>query len=231
MPWFKNIISGKNSDKEKKQKLLKKIELSISNCQTEIQKSEKEIEQIKKWMAELIHENFFVPGDFWYEELKYYQEIKAHKENSNIPKEKVSEVDRLLADYRTQIHFREKKIELKKLMIEKFRNAKHQLSNLSGTGQNTVSAIGMKAFEKHQNRLQKLNTAQNDLSQEQEQDELLQKLMFQIEELIENKQIDKEVKTFMKKLNEQFSTDIHGENPERIISEMERLIEEYKAKS
>ncbi len=231
MSWFKNIISGKNSDKEKEQKLLKKIEISINNYQTEIQKSEKEIEQIKKWMAELIHESFFVPGDFWYEELKYYQEIKAHKENSNIPKEKVSEVDRLLADYRTQIHFREKKIELKKLMVEKFRDAEHQLSNLSDAGQNTVSAIGVKAFEKHQNRLQKLNTAQNDLSQEQEQDELLQKLMFHIEELIEDKQIDKEVKTFMKKLNEQFSADIHGGNPERIISEMERLIKEYKAKS
>jgi hypothetical protein len=229
MSWFKNIISGKNSDKEKKQKLLKKIEFSINNCQTEIQKAEKEIKQIRKWMAGLIHENFFVPGNFWYEELKYYQEIKAHKENSNIPKEKVSEIDRLLADYHTQIHFREKKIELKKLMIEKYHNAKQQLNSLEqNISQEIKNTHGLKTLEKHQNRIQKLNQTQ--YNSEQEQAEVLQQLIFQINELIENKQIDEEVKAFMKKLNTQFSSEVYENNPERIISEMERLIEEYKAK-
>lgn len=231
MSWIKKLFSGesKSTDANKKQELLNKITLSIDQCQSEIQKSEKEIKQIQKWMAELIQENFFVPGDYWYEELKYYEAIKQHKENANISTEKINQVNKLLGDYRTQICFREKKIELKKLMIDKYNNAKQQLDDLSSGAIPVQGKTELKTLEKHQNRIQKLNEEQNDLSTEQEQDEILQQLSYQINELIENKKIDEEVKDFMKKLNAQFSSDIHEGNPERIISEMERLIEEYKS--
>ncbi|MCF6241268.1 MAG: hypothetical protein L3J74_07980 [Bacteroidales bacterium] len=234
MNWFKNIFGLKhtNKDNKKKQFLLEKINSSINNCQTEIQKSEKEITQIKKWLAELIHENFFVPGDYWYEEIKYYDNIKNHKENSGISPDKINNINKLLEDYQTQIRFREKKIELKQLLLEKFQRAKQQLIKLeSNHERNNLNAPELKTLEKHQSRIQKLNQLQNEISQEQEQDELLQQLMFQINELIENKQIDQEVKAFMKKLNAQFTADTHLGNPEKIIMEMERLIKEYKSKS
>ncbi len=229
MSWIKKIFKAKSSskDEDKRRELLNKIELSIENCLMEISKSEKEIKQINKWMAELIHENFFVPGDFWYEELAHYEEIKNHKENALVSVEKTKQVDKLLHDYKTQIRFREKKIELKKLMIEKFNKAKEKLLDLSESQkENPV----FEKFAKHQNRIQKLNEEQNSLSEEQEQDELLQQLMFKINELIENKKLDEEVKTFMKKLNQQFSADVYEEDPEKIIRQMERLIEEYKLK-
>ncbi len=233
MSWFSNIFANKNINKDdkKKQSLLKKINTSINNCHTEIQKSEKEIKQIKKWMAELIHENFFVPGDYWYEEIKYFDKIKNHKENSKIQENKINSINKLIEDYQIQIRFREKKMELKQLMLEKFKEAKQQMLELqSDNKKNNLNQPELKTLEKHQNRIQKLNQSQNEITQEEEQDELLKQLMFQINELIENKQIDQEVKAFMKKLNEQFTTDIHLENPEKIIMEMEHLIKEYKSK-
>lgn len=235
MSWYTNIFKKKQLNKEnkKKQSLLKRINASINNCQNEMQQSEKEIKKIKKWMAELIQENFFVPGDYWYEEIKYYNKIKMHKENSGISADKINKIDRLLKDYQTQIHFREKKIELKQLMLEKFQKAKQQLIELESSNKpNNLNTPELKTLEKHQNRIQKLNQTQNNnISQEQKQDELLQQLMFQINELIENKKIDEEVKTFMKKLNTQLESDIHSENPELIIMKMEQLIEEYKSKN
>ena len=233
MSWLSNIFANKNINKDdkKKQSLLKKINTSINNCHTEIQKSEKEIKQIKKWMAELIHENFFVPGDYWYEEIKYFDKIKNHKENSKIQENKINSINKLIEDYQIQIRFREKKMELKQLMLEKFKEAKQQMLELqSDNKKNNLNQPELKTLEKHQNRIQKLNQSQNEITQEEEQDELLKQLMFQINELIENKQIDQEVKAFMKKLNEQFTTDIHLENPEKIIMEMEHLIKEYKSK-
>ncbi len=233
MSWLSNIFANKNINKDdkKKQSLLKKINTSINNCHTEIQKSEKEIKQIKKWMAELIHENFFVPGDYWYEEIKYFDKIKNHKENSKIPEDKINSINKLIEDYQIQIRFREKKMELKQLMLEKFKEAKQQMLELqSDNKKNNLNQPELKTLEKHQNRIQKLNQSQNEITQEEEQDELLKQLMFQINELIENKQIDQEVKAFMKKLNEQFTTDIHLENPETIIRKMEHLIKEYKSK-
>ncbi len=234
MTWFKNILANKNLNKDdkKKQSLLKKINTSINNCHTEIQKSEKEIKQIKKWMAELIHENFFVPGDYWYEEIKYFDKIKNHKENAQISVDKINNINKLIKDYQTQIRFREKKIELKQLMLEKFQKAKQQLIKTeSSEEQSNFNVPELKTLEKHQNRIQKLNQSQNEIAQEEEQDELLKQLMFQINELIENKQIDKEVKAFMKKLNTQLATDVQSENPETIIMKMEHLIKEYKSKT
>jgi len=60
MPWFKHIFQFLK--KRKKENIQRKINSSIKKCRTEIKRTEKEIDQIHRWMAELIHEIFFCSG-------------------------------------------------------------------------------------------------------------------------------------------------------------------------
>lgn len=231
MSWIKNIFSKsvENDDNNKKELLLQNIENAISTCKAEIEKSNTEIKQIKKWIAEIIHENFHVPGDFWYEELAHYNEIKENKENKSVDNKIVIKSDGLIKEYQSQIKFRKTKKKLNEMTIIKYEESNQKLLDLD-TVKNISEAIPEKpdTFRKHKNRLNELSQNQDNFNDEQRPQKHLEKVIENVNELIENHEIEEEVKSFMQKLNEQFNTEMKNYDQNRLINEMEKLIEQYK---
>ncbi|MEN8119985.1 MAG: hypothetical protein ABFS35_06550 [Bacteroidota bacterium] len=220
-----------NDDNNKKELLLQKIEKAISNCKLEIEKSNTEIEQIKKWIAEIIHDNFHVPGDFWYEELTHYPEIKKNKENQSVAKETIIKSDELIKEYQSQIKFRETKKELNEMTIVKYQESKQKILDLDlEVNKTEVVPDEPDKFQKHKNRLLELSQNPNNLDSEQKPQKQLQSIIDNVNELIENHKIEEEVQSFMQKLNEQFNIEMKNYDQNRLINEMEKLIEVYKTK-
>jgi len=233
MSLFKNIFSKaeEDDDNDKRELLLQNIDKELIKNKEQIAKSINEIEQIKKWIAEVIHDHFYVPGDFWYEELTHFNEIKANKENLSIDKDIISKSDELIKEYQSQIKFRETKIELSEMTIVKYEESKQKIRNLDSKQITKQEKPEKKdAFKKHQNRLNSLSYIPEDFSVEQNSEKQLENIIENVNELIENHEIEEEVQSFMKKLNEQFNTEMKNYDQARLISEMEKLIEQYKKK-
>ncbi len=233
MSLFKNFFSKNkgNDDSDKKELILQNIDTAISQSKEEIKKSENEIEQIKKWIAEVIHDNFHVPDDFWYEELAHFIEIKEHKENQSVEKEVIHKSDKLIKEYRSQIKFRETKIELNVMTIAKYEESKHKILNLE-LSENADDDIPKKqdTFQKHKDRLNELLQNPDNYNYDHNPQKQLENIVENVNELIENHEIDVEVKSFMHKLNTQFKAEMKNYDQIRLINEMEKLIEQYKKK-
>jgi len=234
MTLFKKFFSksAENDDNDNKELLLQSIENAISECKKEIVKSDIEIEQIKKWIAEIIHENFHVPGDFWYEELSHYTEIKADKENELVNTKVIIKSDELIKEYQSQIKFRETKKELSEMTILKYKESRQKILDLdSQVTENNSIPDKPDIFQKHKNRLRELSENPENFDDKKRPEKQLENIIENVNELIENHEIEEEVQSFMQKLNEQFSTEMKNYDQNRLINEMEKLIEQYKKSS
>ena len=124
MNWIKKIFkTGKGNDEvpiSREDDMLTKLESSINNCETEINKAEDEKEQIRKWAIEAIRGTFEVPKQFWYEELKMYQKIRSLEENNTVDKLVLKKCDEVIQGYLDEIKLRETKIKLYNSLIEKY---------------------------------------------------------------------------------------------------------------
>jgi hypothetical protein len=230
MSWINKFFSDgeDQNDDEKKELLLQQIEHGIMQCKEEVKKIDSEIVKIKKWIAELIHENFHVPGDFWYEELKNYTAIKAAKENKLVDEKTIKNCDNLINEYRKQIKFRETKKELNQMTIGKYEDNKQKLLQLETVEDEHGNTIVQDKFKKHKNRLNVLSEDIKNFSNEERPENQLENIVENVKLIIENHEIDEEVKTFMIKLNQQFNAELGNYDQNRLIREMESLIEEYK---
>ena len=233
MSLFKKMFSksSKESDNQQKELLLKNIDEQISENKENVSKSMNEIEHIKKWIAEVIHDHFYVPGDFWYEELSHFDEIKANKENLSVDADVLHRSEELIKEYQSQIKFRETKIELSEMTIVKFEESKQKILDLDSK-QITKLEVPEEsdAFKKHQIRLNDLSHIPEGFNNEQNFEKQLENITENVNELIENHEIEEEVQLFMKKLNEQFNAEMKNYDQTRLISEMEKLIEQYKTR-
>jgi len=230
MSWINKFFSDgeDQNDDEKKELLLQQIEHGIMQCKEEVKKIDSEIVKIKKWIAELIHENFHVPGDFWYEELKNYTAIKAAKENKLLDEKTIKKCDNLINEYKKQIKFRETKKELNQMTIGKYEDNKQKLLQLELVEDEHGNTIVLDKFEKHKNRLNVLSEDIKNFNKEERPESQLENIVENVKLIIENHEIDEEVKTFMTKLNQQFSAEMGNYDQNRLIREMESLIEQYK---
>ena len=205
--------------------LLQDIEKALVLNENELSELNNEIKQIKKWIAELIHEFFHVPNEYWYEELSNYKKIIESKENSNIDKNKITGCNNLIKEYQSQIKFRETKIILNELNNSKLEKSKQAIlktdKKITHTKQNIV--------QKHQTRISELTNSVNILDDDYTHQKQLEDIIENVNVIIENNEIENEVQTFMKKLNDQFTTETKSYNQSRLIAEMEKLIKEYKS--
>lgn len=231
MSWINKFFSNdeEQNDSENKELLLQQIEHGILQCKEEVNKANIEIKKIRKWIAELIHESFHVPGDYWYEELQNYDAIKLAKENKVVDKKTIEKCEGLIKEYQEQIKFRETKRKLNEMTIKKYEDNKQQLLQLKPLeNERGEPLMDIDKFSKHKNRLNVLSEDIKNFSQEERTENQLESIAENVNLLIENHEIDEEVKTFMKKLNQQFNTQTGNYDQNRLIKEMENLIEEYK---
>ncbi|RLD63476.1 MAG: hypothetical protein DRI95_11665, partial [Bacteroidetes bacterium] len=164
-------------------------------------------------------------------ELNNFNKIKADKENQTVNQEVIIKSDELIKEYQSQIKFRETKIKLNEMTITKYEESKQKILNLD-TVKKISEDIPEKpdTFQKHKKRLNELSQNPDNFNAEQKPQKQLEDIIENVNELIENHEIEEEVKSFMQQLNKQFNTEMKDYDQNRLINEMEKLIEQYKVK-
>ncbi len=166
MKWIKKFFERKEKNKTNKDEPIDiQINKTIYKCKLERKKNYTEIDKIRKWASNLIHEILKVPQKYWYEEIENYENIKKSSSNKKIPKHIIEETDEIIKGYKAQINLRKRKIELSKLSIKKYKK-------LYETYEQTEKRLSkfenykhlQEEFEKHNNRLQNLDDIEINLS-------------------------------------------------------------------
>ena len=98
-----------------------KIESAINVCEKDLQSEKNRIFEIENAAKKLIANIFFVPSEYWYDEITFLPEIKKHSENKEIDASVISKTDSLLAEYFQQIEFCKSKIDILNFLSEKYK--------------------------------------------------------------------------------------------------------------
>lgn len=160
MKWIKKFFERKEKVSAKKEiDLSEEIDDAIKKYNNERVKNFDEIDDLRKWAADLIQEVFYVPKDFWYEEIEKYFEIKNLDKNKSLPQHILDETDNIIKGYIAQINLRRKKIELCDLSIEKHKKLYEKYQNTEKKLADFESYRHLEEeFDKHNNKLFDLET-------------------------------------------------------------------------
>ena len=163
MSWIKNFFDRKDKKHiDKDETIEKQIHKSIKKCKLDKKKNYDEIDQIRKWASNLIHEIFTVPQKYWYEEIENYEKIKKSDSNIKISNHIIEETDEIIKGYTAQINLRRKKIELSKLSIKKY----NKLYEKCVQAEKRLSSFDnynhlQEEIKKHTNILERLDDTEN----------------------------------------------------------------------
>ncbi|MEA3451337.1 MAG: hypothetical protein U9Q83_05480 [Bacteroidota bacterium] len=84
----------------------------IYNCEQAIFSYQKDIHNIRKLAADLIHQTLVVKESYWYEELSYLDEIFKLSENKKIDENVLLDIRNLCESYKQQFELRQLKINI-----------------------------------------------------------------------------------------------------------------------
>ncbi len=182
-----------------------KIITAIRICKQDIRTEENKISEIKKWAKELIADIYFVPSEYWYDEIKYINEIKNHSENKNLNNSVIQKTDNLVSDYFQQIDLAESKLEFLRTLLIKYTNLLNKIEN---TIQKTLMLKSkneyIKSIKKYKRKLDEVQNPDDDFSKIYEESEHLKTIKDEIKETEEDFLIQKEVNEYINKLTAEY---------------------------
>ena len=119
-----------------KQKKTESNEKNTKNIKAELIQAEKKAKterlkvhnikaQIYNAAADIIHEIFDVPAEFWYEELVNYESIKNDSRNSGITKSLVMKCDQVIEGYYDQLKITKSKIAFYDKLNDEYKKLYH----------------------------------------------------------------------------------------------------------
>ncbi len=163
MSWIKHFFDRKEKQKDDKDETIEKqIHKSINKCKLDNKKNYDEIDLVRKWASNLIHEIFKVSQKYWYEEIENYERIKKSGSNLKISKYIIEETDEIIKGYIAQVNLRRKKLELSILSIKKYK----KLYDKCKQAEKRLSSFEnynhlQEEIEKHNNILHELDNNEN----------------------------------------------------------------------
>jgi len=225
MTWLTKIFSKKKTTNSNyKNSVLDKNNLSIKECETNILENNEEIENIKKWIIEAIHEVFEVHNDFWYEEIDKYENIKKHKVNSKISKKVIKKCDKIISDYHAQIKIRKAKLNLYNILLNKFKETRERLLSIQEKNKREQKTnTKLEKLEKHSKRIENMIQKTEEIEKHYTEKENLKNIEEEVENIIEEFEINEEVKLHMQKINSVFLSNSDKLSTINAIEEINRL--------
>ncbi|NOZ35059.1 MAG: hypothetical protein GXO80_07160 [Chlorobi bacterium] len=232
---FKNNTI-KSDDLGNTEFIREKIITAIRICKQDIRTEENKISEIKKWAKELIADIYFVPSEYWYDEIKYINEIKNHIENKNLNNSVIQKTDNLVSDYFQQIDLAESKLEFLRTLLIKYTNLLNKIEN---TIQKTLMLKSkneyIKSIKKYKRKLDEVQNPDEDFSKIYEESEHLKTIKNEITETEEDFLIQKEVNEYINKLTTEYiKNDIISESDflkKEIIRIKNELVEDKGGKN
>jgi len=231
MSWFKKIFSLEEENNNE-QSVLQKTDLSIDECKKDISKAYEEIENINKWIIEAIHEVFDVHNKYWYDEVKKYEEIKNENSNSEIDNKVIEKCDEIIKNYKSQIKIRESKLKLYNVLLSEYEKTKEKLMAIESKKLREEKAnTKLESLEKHTKRIESLSQNPEEIEKHYKEKENLNILEAEVEDVIEEFEINEEVKLHMQKINNIFHSNSNELTTENAIEEINKLVDKLKKNS
>ncbi|MCF6183348.1 MAG: hypothetical protein L3J56_01765 [Bacteroidales bacterium] len=203
--FFSKNNTVKSDDIGNTEFLREKIISAIRICKQDIRTEENKISEIKKWAKELIADIYFVPSEYWYDEIKYLNEIKNHIENKNLNNSVIQKTDNLVNDYFQQINLSESKLEFLRTLLIKYGNLSDKIDNtIHKTLMLKSKNEYIKSIKKYKRKLDEVQNPDEDFSKIYEESEHLKTIKNEIKETEEDFLIQKEVNEYINKLTTEY---------------------------
>ncbi len=119
----------------------------IYNCEQAIFSYQKDIHNIRKLAADLIHKTLIVPKKYWYEELKYLDDILNLPKNKKIDQNILQDIRNISQTYKKQLELKNLKINVCEKSRDELRQMLEQETSLRRKIENELNPENI--IEKH----------------------------------------------------------------------------------
>ncbi len=205
----------------------KKITAAVQVCKNDITTERNKIYEIKTLTKKLIADVYFVPSEYWYDELKFINEIKNHPENKTINASVQDKIDKLLEEYTQQIKLCESKIDFLNSLLLKYEALSDKAEKIiHKTLMLKTKDEYVKALKKYKKKLNTFTESTEDLSTIYEESENLKSVRNEISETENDFLIQQEVNEYMNKITSEFNEADDSANTELLRKEIKKLKEE-----
>lgn len=229
MNWLKKIFKSKKAAEQtrlsKDEEVLNKLEVAITNCKSEIKKTENEVEQIRSWAIDAIKSSFEVPKEFWYEELKKYEHIRELEINKNLDPQVIEKCNKVINGYSGEIELRKMKIQLYKSLIMKYEVSFDKMMLIKNeNNKKNIAKLKLKELDNHSLRLESLRNDPENLPDHIEASVTHELIKEEIQEVYTEFEISEEVRKSIVEINQQFKTQDKNYDSIAAIEEIKTLL-------
>ncbi len=219
----------KNENLNDSESVKQKIESAIRVCERDLKSEKNKIVELENTAKKLIADIFFVPSEYWYDEIKFLSEIKKHPENKDIDASVISKTDRLLSEYFQQIELSKSRIDFLSILSEKYKK-------LSVRVEKTIHKTLMlknkneyfKAIKKYKGKLNTVTESTEDLHTFYEESVHFKTIQQEIREIEEDFDVQKEVDEYINQITLKFGEDTDTVQTEILRDEIDKPEKELK---
>ncbi|MEA2041516.1 MAG: hypothetical protein U9N85_03050 [Bacteroidota bacterium] len=174
--------------------LKSELDTSAKTAKQEYQKIHHIKMQIYNAAADIIHEIFDVPSEYWYEELKNYEIIKSEPRNSAISSSLVKKCDEVVEAYTKELEVANKKLAFYESLEEEYKKIRadlnRSLKKISGVREDSEQ---MHILNQHINDIKNIQNEQFATGKIYLNEEQLKLIKEELDKAKEEMQIKKQV--------------------------------------
>lgn len=210
--------------KEKEPSLEERVELALQKAKQDKRTAEKEIKDIKEWMADAIldvYSPYFPNANLTYYRKQYaetavtdYEKTKE-KYSGELETELVEKCDRIISGYKNQIKLRESKLALFEKLEQEYKKTKEKLRLAEKQGERTTG------LQEHTERLKNLDDDSESLSTAMTE-------TYKLEDLKDDIAEKEEYFNQLEKLNLQFSDETDFNTSLAYKDEIDKMVDKLK---
>lgn len=202
MAWFRFNKKKKEEKRKAPQTAKEKVEENLFACKQNKNKLLDKRDEIRRRINETINTSYFVPGDWWYKELNYYNEIKALPNNKLLSEEIRNKCDEIVNDYNEEIKIIDVQIEHYDYLISTYLKTLDKIYQSKDDFRNMISELQkMRKLEKYDSALSDIKDTDTELlADEILQEEKYKGLKDEIETLAKDLDTFEEYVNQLKKL-------------------------------
>lgn len=135
------------------------LALAEKSAEEEFHKTEAVKNKIYRSAADLIHEVFDVPAEFWYEELANYERIRNDKRNDSVTTVLKQKCDELVLSYYEQLELVDSKLRFYKQLLAEYQQLRVNLmKSLKKISAEREESALMEILESHKENIGKLHS-------------------------------------------------------------------------
>ncbi len=220
---FRNKKS-KHNDLSASESMKEKILSAIKVCKNDLKSEKNKIFEFKTITNKLIADIYFVPSEYWYDELNFLSEIRKHPENINIDSSVLTKTDDLLNEYFQQIKLCESKMHFLNSLLLRYESL---LKKVENTIHKTLMLKNkdeyIKAIKKYKGKLNTVLENNEDLNLIYEESEHFKIIQDEISEIEEDLSVQKEVTEYLHKISSEFEEDVETSDTEILRKEISKL--------